>query len=265
MVLLEKSPGTCEKTGIPLPYGSREITYINNGSAMANLSYVTPNRLTQEANHARKLVALIGLPVTAVLSFMSPSLSWWFVLFFLIVVFNAGSIKRAGAKGEDKALSQLKSLPDSYTIFNQVEVPNSKSKTGVTELDFVVVGPNGLFVVEVKNNKGTIKGSEPDAKWVAHKVGQKGSPYKAPLGNPIKQVKRQVWALSNYTKAEGHRAWIESVVFFANHSSKLKLKGDMSVPVLHKTGLAEHIQGYQARRPVQNINEVSQSIGKLTA
>jgi hypothetical protein len=232
---------------------------------MANLSYLTANRLSQEASHARKRVALIGLPMTVVLVFMFPALSWWFVLFFLILVFNAGSIKRAGAKGEDKALSQLKALPDSYTIFNQVEVPNSQSKTGVTELDLVVVGPNGLFVIEVKNNKGTIKGREGDAKWVAHKVGQKGSPYKAPLGNPINQVKRQVWALSNYTKAEGHRAWIEGLVFFAHRDSKLKLKGDMSVPVLHKTGLAEHIEGYQARHPIKGIDEVSQSIGKLTA
>ncbi|MFV9689811.1 MAG: hypothetical protein ACNY01_02455 [Desulfobacteria bacterium] len=33
-------------------------------------------------------------------------------------------ILRAGAEGEDIALDMLKQLPEKYTIFNQVNIPN---------------------------------------------------------------------------------------------------------------------------------------------
>lgn len=33
-------------------------------------------------------------------------------------------ILRAGAEGEDIALDMLKQLPEEYTIFNQVNIPN---------------------------------------------------------------------------------------------------------------------------------------------
>ena len=47
-------------------------------------------------------------------------------------------------KGELKTLKLLEQLPDSYVLFNQVDVPNLRAKRGFTELDLVVVGRKGL-------------------------------------------------------------------------------------------------------------------------
>lgn len=154
---------------------------------MANTQHITENRLTAEANNARKNMLLYGTPVTIALCFAFPSISWWFLGVLLILFLNAGAVKRAGAKGEDATLAMLSTLPTSYTILNQVRVPNSKSRTGYTELDFVVMGPNGVFVIEVKNNNSRIVGAEDQTSWKVRKIGRKGTPYTATMRNPIKQ------------------------------------------------------------------------------
>ena len=123
---------------------------------MANLEYVKENRLTQEAKGSRKTVLMFGAPILLLLCVLFPDVWWWFLSFFVILLLNAGTIKRAGAQGEDTALARLKDLPDTYTIFNQLEVPNNNSRRGFVELDLVVVGPNGVFVVEVKNNNRAV-------------------------------------------------------------------------------------------------------------
>jgi hypothetical protein len=48
-----------------------------------------------------------------------------------------------GAKGESAALEKLEKLPSDFHIFCDVKIKR--------QMDFVVVGPTGIFVIEVKN------------------------------------------------------------------------------------------------------------------
>jgi len=230
---------------------------------MANTQYVTANRLTTEASEARKRVLLFGAPVVLVLCFVFPGAWWWFLAAFLIIVLNAGSIKRAGAEGEDSTFEMLSSLPDSYTILNQVPVPNKESRTGHTELDFIVVGPNGVFVIEVKNNNSEIVGSEEEREWVVHKVGRKGAPYTASMRNPVRQLKSQIWALRNFTTERGYKTWIEGIVFFSNPNSSLRFKGIPSVPILLHSGLTDHILNYKPKYAPGKLDKVVQDLAAI--
>jgi len=185
---------------------------------------------------------------------------WWFLAVFLIVLINAGSVKRAGAEGEDVTLEMLSSLPDSYTVLNQVLVPNKASRTGHTEIDFLVIGPNGIFVIEVKNNNGRIVGSEEEREWVAHKVGRKGTPYTAPMKNPIKQLKNQIWALRNFSNERGHRAWIEGLIFFSNPKSSIELKAAPSLPIIQHFGLTNYILMHKSKQAPSSFSGIIQHL-----
>jgi len=58
-----------------------------------------------------------------------------------------------GARGEEQAARQLMLLPAPYTVFHSVSIPGP-GRPGVGDLDHVVVGPNGLFLIETKNWSG---------------------------------------------------------------------------------------------------------------
>jgi hypothetical protein len=80
---------------------------------------------------------------------------FWAIIWFTIyqsVKKGGSAIMLAGAAGEDLALAHLSRLPDEYTVFNQICLPDSRSRTGYREADFVVVGPNGVFIIENKCN-----------------------------------------------------------------------------------------------------------------
>lgn len=56
-----------------------------------------------------------------------------------------------GLDGELSVQHLLTTLPDSYCIFANVVLPGKKSN-----IDFVVIGPSGVFSIEVKSHKGRI-------------------------------------------------------------------------------------------------------------
>ena len=105
-----------------------------------------------------------------------------------VAVFRISTIKLAGAEGEERTLRQLKTLPSAYTLFNQLDIPSAPSRTGAMEADLVVVGPNGVFVIEVKHNNGTIFGDNASPQWPVAKVGPRGGAYQSAMRNPIRQL-----------------------------------------------------------------------------
>jgi hypothetical protein len=205
---------------------------------MANLSYVTSNRLTEESNNIqyrkRKVVLYAGVP-SALAAFMYSTPLGWIVLIVAAVLFigqKGDDVIASGANGEDVTLDLLKRLPDTYTIFNQVDIPSEKSRTGVVEADLVVVGQNAIFVIEVKHNNGEIMCDESNHQWSITKTGRGGSQYGKEMRNPVKQVKNQVWLLGEYLKTQKAKPWIQPIVLFSHPAVSLCRSKDHSVPVL---------------------------------
>ena len=193
---------------------------------MANIEYVTENRLTAEVWQTRARVALIGGGIALLLTLIVPGLWWVFLLAAVWLVFQFGARKVAGAQGEDQTLATLRRLPDDHTLFNQLDIPSEHAPRGAIEADLVVVGPNGLWVIETKHHHGTIFGTDSDPTWRIEKVGRRGGEYETTLRNPIRQVKGQVMALKAYLAQQGiQRVWIDAVVVFSHAEASLRWSG----------------------------------------
>lgn len=231
---------------------------------MADTQYIRPNKLKKQT--PLRLGLAIGLSAAAVILFAAGAvLAAGLVLLIVPFVFfmDLGTIAEEGAKGEDATMEILSRLPDSYTIFNQTNIPNKESRTGLFELDFIVVGPNGVFVVEVKHNNSTIYGKEEAREWTVLKMGKGGTPYIKAMRNPIKQAKKQVWALSGFLREKNHRAWIEGIVFFSNPASSLEIEEKPTFPVIHCDGLVEYIQSYRPKHPPKDLPGIVRDIQAL--
>ncbi|WP_431785537.1 nuclease-related domain-containing protein [Paenibacillus lactis] len=72
---------------------------------------------------------------------------------------------RIGELGEHKINIQLDQLPKGCKYVSDLMVANSKSRTGYSQIDHVVITPHGLFVIETKNYNGEIKGTRDNKSW----------------------------------------------------------------------------------------------------
>lgn len=91
-----------------------------------------------------------------------------------------------------------------------------------TELDNVVINDNGVFIIEVKNYAGKLKGRADDREWYKEKTTEKGNTYAKTVRNPIGQVKRQTYILSKYLTQNKVRAWVRGYVYLVQNNSPVK-------------------------------------------
>lgn len=162
------------------------------------------------------------------LAFPSMFLGLSFILFvvFMIVKRNY-NILNAGVKGEQHTLEILKKLPKDFTVITNPVIHNRGS---VNELDFVVIGTNGVFVVETKNYRGIIKGDTSAQNWVQIKHG-KNKTYEKEVKNPAKQVYRQGRRMVEMFVDFGISADVFPILYFVDSRSELKITDDADINV----------------------------------
>lgn len=133
--------------------------------------------------------------------------------------------KRAGRRGEDIAFNYISEvLTPEDTILRNVELEFDGKEC---ECDNIIVNRYGVFIIEIKNWNGKLSGSLDDYDWTKTKVTDAGSVFVSTVTNPIKQVNRQVYILSNYLKDNGIFYWIKG------YSIILDDKSVISDQVLH--------------------------------
>lgn len=89
-----------------------------------------------------------------------------------------------GQPGEEKVSSFLaENLPDRYVILNS---PRLYYHGASFDIDHVIIGPNGIFVIETKNMQGTILGGIM-GNWVQER-NRTGKNRRVKIGNPANQV-----------------------------------------------------------------------------
>ncbi len=118
-----------------------------------------------------------------------------------------------------------------YRRFHDVIVPTSN---GTTQIDHLVVSPFGLFVIETKNFKGWIFGSEDQPRWTQSLYGKKFS-----FQNPLRQNFRHTKCVEEYFELDP--TVLHSIVFFIGECT---FKTPMPSNVL-RSGLSSHIRSYQ--------------------
>ena len=83
------------------------------------------------------------------------------IIIMLIIKFNGAKIK--GNVGEKRVANILSTLDNTkYKVINNLMI---RTERGTTQIDHVVISIYGIFVIETKNYKGLIFGSENDENW----------------------------------------------------------------------------------------------------
>lgn len=151
------------------------------------------------------------------------------VISALLTIFEA---KIKGYLGEKAVARRLSGLPEQqYKVVNDVML---QTNYGSTQIDHVVVSIYGIFVIETKNYKGWITGSEYGEQWTKNMYGKKYL-----FRNPLKQNYAHVKALEEKMNLSEDK-FIPIVAFSGNSDIKVKT----NKPVVYIRQLKRVIQGY---------------------
>lgn len=104
---------------------------------------------------------------------------------------------RIGELGEHKINIQLDQLPKGCKYVSDLMVANLKSRTGYSQIDHVVITPQGLFIIETKNYTGEIKGTRENKSWTVSNRFKMYNPFMQNYGH-IQAIKS---LLPNYQKS----------------------------------------------------------------
>lgn len=175
------------------------------------------------------------------------------VLFICFTVFRKRyKILLSGVKGENNTLDILKKLPKDFTVITNPVILNR----GVSlELDFVVIGKNGVFIVESKNYRGIISGSTSKANWKQIKHGKNDKAYEKEVGNPVKQAHRQGRRMLEMFRDFDITADVFPIVYFVDSRSELKIQDDakVGIPILNnEKQLLDYIVNTTGKETVNN-------------
>ena len=148
--------------------------------------------------------------------------------------------KSAEEKGEEGerfvAASALSKLPpELFLVFNDMILTTADGNT--TQVDHVVIGSHGIFVIETKNYQGKVYGNESSSEWHQY-LGQKEFPFH----NPIHQNYGHVKTLAS-TLQLPESVFVPIVVF--PNPTTLRIEAHSSV--LHVNELADYICNYSSK------------------
>jgi len=171
---------------------------------------------------------------------------------------------KKGKSGETLVEENLQKLSDDYYLINDVMLPGSYGN-----IDHIILGPNGIFVIESKNYDGKIicNGDE----WHRHYEGGltisvRGRPYwklgkDYDIGSPSKQVKRKAIKLKQFIQKTFKKTiWVEGIVVFTNPNAKLELNNP-TVPVLKVEEVYNFIKNKKSG--IKFSSKELESMGKL--
>ena len=172
--------------------------------------------------------------------------------------------KMYGDRGERQAGFLLeKCLPDGYTVIQNTVV---YYKDGRSEIDNIIVGKTGVFIVEVKNVKGNIYGNLNEKNWIQDKTDKYGIEHQKELYNPVKQVRTHVFRLANYLRDNRIFTHINGAVYFANPETAVHLNGDNTdIPVFtyrSAQGLIDFIMRGNANLSDKSIKRIIQLLSE---
>ncbi len=159
-------------------------------------------------------------------------------------------IYSGGWTGEKQVAKLLtSSLNDDYYLLNDLYL-----RDGGGDIDHIVLGPNGVFVLETKNWSGNISCNGDE--W------QRGGKRNF-SGSPSRQVKRNSakikQIIDNSPNLRPLGIWVEGIVVFTNNHATLHVNNP-AVPILKLSQLPNHITAYRNSRSISR--EQLEAIGK---
>lgn len=160
----------------------------------------------------------------------------------------------AGIRGEREVVKALQELDDSHYLLNGIVLPRGKG-----DIDHVLLGPKGVFVIETKNYSGKVI-CDGDNWHRRRQAGQR----KTPVESISEQAKRNALDLDHFLKKKSRRnVDVTPICVFVNPSVELELKNP-TLPVLQLKGLTKFIKDAQPTSALteQEIKNLSNAILK---
>ena len=127
-------------------------------------------------------------------------------------------ILRAGSHGEIMTEKLLKKLPGKYTILSDLEIEH---KGRHAQIDNIILAPNVIFVLEVKNYSGNLYGAENmrELTKISYYGGEK---VKKTVYNPFFQVRTHADVVRQLLRDNGIYAIVDSGVLFTGNNFDIK-------------------------------------------
>lgn len=174
---------------------------------------------------------------------------------------------RSGLAGELAIVRMLQQAFPDWTVIQNQLIPNKWSRTGHTEIDIAVVGKHAIYLVEVKNNKGTIYASD-NKEWVVESPG--GAQYT--MRNASAQVISQAKAMRRHMAKDLEGVPILPMVVFPSCRQVLDAGLSSGIPVFsqNRSQIPDFISTQEARFATTNgvdVNAIVRVLGvaKLSA
>lgn len=237
------------------------------------------NKLIEKYRHY-KLLCIVGF-FCAALGFMTFAIGMYSfgpVIFLPCAVLLIGGTLFAGyystkatackrgIEGEAITAGIVSSLPNEYVGIQNITVSYQGSSS---ELDMVIVGSTGVFIIETKNMGGTIYGNCESPMWTQQKTGRQGTQYTKTFYNPIKQVNTHTYRLANLLRSNGFSVYINDMVYIANPETVIQLIGQeySKTPVFTAlmNGPQDLLNFICAREKVLNSEECAKIVAFLDA
>lgn len=163
-------------------------------------------------------------------------------------------ITAAGKQGEERTAYLLHSLPDNYILIRNAVINYEGRKS---EIDNIVVGATGVFVVETKNHKGYIYGDCHERYWLQYKIDDYGIDHRKYFYNPTKQVATHIYRLKGIFKQNKIRVFINGAVYFSNPENKIYIENPREdIPVINYYNQDELLNYILGRKEILTDEQV---------
>ena len=181
---------------------------------------------------------------------------WWVILAFVaIAIIKAFKPFIKGKVGELAVAVQVKLyLKDpQYILLNDCTLPDEQA--GTTQIDHILLSPYGIFIIETKNYKGWIFGSERQKLWT-QKIFKKSYKFQNPLHQNYKHQKVLEQVLADIITPE----YLHSIVVFM---PDCEFKTDMSVNVFRGAAWVDYVKNFKAEViPAMKLKRIQLRIEK---
>lgn len=161
---------------------------------------------------------------------------------------------KSGLTGERAVVKNISDkLSSDYSIFNDVLLKDGKRSGNV---DHIIVGPTGIFVMETKNNKGIVT--------------YDGYSWKGIRGNPSQQAVSNTFRIKDILKDcevfKEKALYVNAVVLFTNSKINLKISKNpewckvFQIKKLTDSCLSDYIKNEPIRFSDKEITSIEQSL-----
>lgn len=143
----------------------------------------------------------------------------------------------AGKRGEEEVEYALKWIDNSYHVLHgkdgKIEIENKDFINESQEIDHIVVGPEGIILIETKAYSGDIY-IDKNGNWYRVKNDEKTG-----MKNPIQQVRRHEKLIRSFVP---QNIPIQSYICIANSKATITGSQNSSVPIIKSDLLVEKIE-----------------------